>query len=133
MAKKPFYSYRLVWSPTGQTIGTVEATSMKAAIRKAPKPYSKYKGEIYAEKTGTSNPRVNLPTGKMIKVEGVRVHKGGKKVDIFFRAPSRRKNTEGFRDASGHFHPIRSGDDYEPDEVGEARAYAPRKKAKKRK
>lgn len=41
-------TYQLVWSPTGQIIATVQAKTMKAAKRKAPKPYSKYKGEIYA-------------------------------------------------------------------------------------
>lgn len=41
------------------------------------------------------------------------------------------RNTEGFM-SGGKFHPIRSGDDYEPDEVGEARAYAPRRATKKK-
>lgn len=41
-------TWRLYWSPTGQLIGTVEATTYKAAVRKAPKPYRKYLGEIYA-------------------------------------------------------------------------------------
>lgn len=41
-------TYRLYWSPEGRMIATVEAASVKAAIRKAPLPYSKYKGEIYA-------------------------------------------------------------------------------------
>jgi hypothetical protein len=42
-------TYRVVWSPTGQTIATVEAKTAKAAKRKAPAPYRKYKGEIYVE------------------------------------------------------------------------------------
>lgn len=49
--------------------------------------------------------------------------------------PRRRKaNTEGFR-VGGIFHPIRSGDDYDPEDVGERYAYAPakRKKAKGKK
>jgi len=41
-------TYRLVWSPTGQEIAVVQAKTKRAAVRKAPKPYSKYKGEIYA-------------------------------------------------------------------------------------
>lgn len=49
-------TYKLVWSPTGQKIGTVAASSMQAAIRKAPAPYSKYKGEIYAEEI-SKNPK----------------------------------------------------------------------------
>lgn len=45
---KQMKRFNLYWSPTGQLIGTVDATSMKTAIRKAPKPYKKYLGEIYA-------------------------------------------------------------------------------------
>ena len=41
--------WRLYWSPTAQYIGTVEARTRRAAIRKSPKPYRKYLGEIYAE------------------------------------------------------------------------------------
>jgi hypothetical protein len=47
--------YDLFWSPTGQKIATVEASTMKAAKRKAPKPYSRYRGEIYAVEVGTAN------------------------------------------------------------------------------
>ena len=45
----PMKSYRLLWSPTAQVIATVQATTKRAAIRKAPKPYRRYLGEIYAE------------------------------------------------------------------------------------
>lgn len=41
-------TYTLVWSPTGQTIATVTARTMRAAIRKAPAPYRRFLGEIYA-------------------------------------------------------------------------------------
>ena len=41
--------YKLFWAPTGDLIDIVKATDVRAAIRKAPKPYSKYLGEIYAE------------------------------------------------------------------------------------
>lgn len=41
--------YRLIWSPTGQCIATVQAKNARAAIRKAPAPYRKYLGEIRAE------------------------------------------------------------------------------------
>jgi hypothetical protein len=41
-------TYYLYWAPTAQLIATVQARSPRAAIRKAPKPYSKYLGEIYA-------------------------------------------------------------------------------------
>lgn len=42
------HTFKLFWSPEGKQIATVEATDKKAAIRKAPKPYRKYLGEIYA-------------------------------------------------------------------------------------
>jgi hypothetical protein len=42
-------TYRLYWSPTGQHIATVSAKTSRAAIRKAPKPYRKYLGEIYTD------------------------------------------------------------------------------------
>jgi hypothetical protein len=41
-------TYTLYWSPEGRPICTVQANSLKAAKRKAPKPYSRYIGEIYA-------------------------------------------------------------------------------------
>lgn len=56
--KRVMKVYKLVWSPTGQTIATnVRASTMKAAKRKAPAPYRKYLGEIYAEEQGVVNPR----------------------------------------------------------------------------
>ncbi len=42
-------TYHLIWSPEGRCIATVQAMNERAAIRKAPKPYRKYLGEIYAE------------------------------------------------------------------------------------
>lgn len=42
-------TFRLVWSPTGQEIANVTARDARAARRKAPAPYRKYLGEIYAE------------------------------------------------------------------------------------
>jgi len=43
---KTFYLY---WAPEGKLIGEVTAKDAPAAIRKAPQPYRKYLGEIYAE------------------------------------------------------------------------------------
>lgn len=41
--------YTLYWSPEGRAIAHgVEAKNARAAIRKAPKPYRTYLGEIYA-------------------------------------------------------------------------------------
>ena len=42
-------AFKLYWSPTGACIGTVKARTARAAIRKAPLPYRKYLGEIYAK------------------------------------------------------------------------------------
>lgn len=41
-------TYELFWSPEGRRIATVQAKDAKAAIRKAPLPYRKFLGEIYA-------------------------------------------------------------------------------------
>ena len=38
----------LYWSPTGARIAHVQARTSRAAIRKAPKPWRRYLGEIYA-------------------------------------------------------------------------------------
>ena len=42
-------TYDLYWSPEGRKIATVKALTMRAAIRKAPKPHRRYLGEIYAK------------------------------------------------------------------------------------
>ena len=42
-------TFNLFWAPEGKKIGTVEADDSRKAIRKAPMPYRKYLGEIYAE------------------------------------------------------------------------------------
>ena len=42
-------TYRLIWSPTAEVIATVKAKTPRQAIRKAPAPYRRYLGEIYAE------------------------------------------------------------------------------------
>ena len=42
-------TWELYWSPEGKLIATVKAKTAKAAIRKAPAPYNKYLGEIYAK------------------------------------------------------------------------------------
>lgn len=42
-------TYDLFWAPEGRRIATVKAKTMREAIRKAPQPYRKFLGEIYAE------------------------------------------------------------------------------------
>lgn len=51
----PLPAWRVYWAPEGRCIATVAARDAKAAIRKAPYPYRKYLGELYAE-------QVNPPT-----------------------------------------------------------------------
>jgi hypothetical protein len=41
-------TWDLFWSPEGRCIATVQATSEHAAVHKAPWPYRRYLGEIYA-------------------------------------------------------------------------------------
>ena len=41
-------TYALYWAPEGRRIAMVVARTMRAAIRKAPYPYRRYLGEIYA-------------------------------------------------------------------------------------
>jgi len=42
-------TWAIFWSPEGRRIAVVVAESSTAAKRKAPQPYRKYLGEIYAE------------------------------------------------------------------------------------
>ncbi len=44
-------TFRLFWAPEGRVIAVVEAKDAKAAKRKAPLPYRKFLGEIYAEES----------------------------------------------------------------------------------
>ncbi len=41
-------TWDLYWSPEGKQIDTVQARTYKAALRKAPMPYRRFLGEIYA-------------------------------------------------------------------------------------
>jgi len=42
-------TYDVFWAPEGRKIATVQATNERRAIRKAPMPYRKYLGEMYAQ------------------------------------------------------------------------------------
>ncbi len=41
-------TWTLYWSPEGRPIAVVRARTAREAVRKAPKPYRQYLGEIYA-------------------------------------------------------------------------------------
>lgn len=47
----PLKTWKLYWAPEGRMIAIVRATDAHKAKRKAPAPYVKYQGEIYAEET----------------------------------------------------------------------------------
>lgn len=47
--RQPMPTWILFWSPEGREIARVTAPTARDAVKRAPKPYSKYKGEIYAE------------------------------------------------------------------------------------
>ena len=42
------FTYDVYWSPEGRCIATVLALTAQKAVRKAPQPYRKYLGEMYA-------------------------------------------------------------------------------------
>ena len=77
--------FDVYWSPTGQKIATVEASTAKIAKSKAPMPYRKYKGEIYVEDRGeksaagpnlfdrTSNSRRRRKNGRSYARKGVSI------------------------------------------------------------
>jgi hypothetical protein len=46
----PIQKWIVYWAPEGRPIATVDAKGAKQAIRKAPKPYRKFLGELYAER-----------------------------------------------------------------------------------
>lgn len=98
MAKREMKSYDLYWSPTGQKIASgVKASTARAAIRKAPRPYSKYKGEIYATDLGRANPgkmkRAPAKSG-WIKATAVKfVTRNGKKTVLVRKPATRRKRS----------------------------------------
>lgn len=66
--------YRLYWSPTGQKIAEVEASTKRAAVRKAPAPYSRHKGEIYAEEVDVARRAIRSRNAAM----GYRGSRGAK-------------------------------------------------------
>lgn len=41
-------TFDIYWSPEGRRIATVDAETHGKAIRKAPQPYRRYLGEMYA-------------------------------------------------------------------------------------
>ena len=49
----PLKVYRLYWAPEGRQIAVVRAATAAIAVKKTPKPWSKYLGEVYAEEAVT--------------------------------------------------------------------------------
>jgi hypothetical protein len=88
--------------------------------------------EGYSVAKRKKNPTVSvssLPIGTWQPAHAIRQNADGS-VDILREKNSgRRANiSEGFMDANGHFHPIRSASDYSHRAAGEKRQYAPAKK-----
>jgi hypothetical protein len=52
MKRAVMQTWELYWSPEGKRIATVQAKDARAAIRKAPMPWRRYLGEIYATPVG---------------------------------------------------------------------------------
>lgn len=48
MKDKRYRLWDVYWSPEGRRIATVAARTARSAIRKAPKPYRRFLGELYA-------------------------------------------------------------------------------------
>lgn len=46
------HMWKLYWAPEGRQIATVRARTARAARRKAPQPYRRFLGEIYAVREG---------------------------------------------------------------------------------
>ena len=52
--------YKLIWSPSGQEIARVKAATPGEALRKAPMPYRRYKGEVYAQELTLNDIRTEM-------------------------------------------------------------------------
>lgn len=52
--KKAIRTWDVYWSLTGQCIATVQATDARQACRRAPHPYRRYLGELYAVPSSTA-------------------------------------------------------------------------------
>lgn len=76
--KRVMKVWEVYWSPTGQKIATVKASTARAARRKAPSPYRKYLGEIYVKEIGAANPRRANPSHAHLIPAKVIVGKNGK-------------------------------------------------------
>ena len=50
MTITPRFTFTVYFAPEGRPIAVVEAKTERQAIRKAPKPYRRYLGELYAVK-----------------------------------------------------------------------------------
>ena len=45
----PLKVWRLYWAPEARQIAVVRASTAAIAIKRTPKPWSKYRGEVYVE------------------------------------------------------------------------------------
>lgn len=49
VCRSKLLTFKIFWSPEGRCIATVEARNAAQALRKTPRPYRKYMGEVYVE------------------------------------------------------------------------------------
>jgi hypothetical protein len=54
-------AYRLFWSPTARDLGVFKARTARAAVRKAPLPYRRFLGEIYAVEVAHTHSTTQAP------------------------------------------------------------------------
>lgn len=66
--------FDIYWSPEGRKIATVEAKSEKDALKQAPLPYKKYRGELYAVATPNAFMAVITIESEGLLLGGTRHH-----------------------------------------------------------
>ena len=101
----------------------------KSATKRISAALSRYLKKMNpAKMKGVTHVRVRKLQGGGVTI--LPVHSNG---PVRRRFPRRRNESisEGYYNKTG-FHPIRSADDYDPEAVGESRAYAARKRRKAR-
>lgn len=66
----PLLDWDLFWSPSGKRLTSVRARTEQEAIRKTPAPWSRYRGEVYAQQCDgaqrcTDTPRRSKPLSQV--------------------------------------------------------------------
>jgi hypothetical protein len=72
--RSKLHSWDVYWSPEGRKIATVQAITARQAIRKAPQPYRRYLGEMYAQLTPNSFKAVIVLHSEGFLLGGAKYH-----------------------------------------------------------